>query len=569
MSYLPPLAQILRTLRVIADDPAHRATYAGEELETAQAALGVAARLLGETVAPHVALIDREGCALVDGRVQVPDVLAESWRAFVAGGWTGFALPSEVGGQGLPELAQAALSEMTSAASLPLGMLALLGRAAARTLIAHGDATVQPFVPELVAGRWAATIAMTEPEAGSDAGAVRTRATPHGPAYAVSGDKIFISFGDHALAPQIVHLVLARLPDAPAGAAGVSLFAVPALRLEKNGLGARNGVRVLRVEEKLGLHGSPTCALSFDEAEGFLIGRPHQGFRAIFTMVNAMRLEVALQGVGLASAATQAAARYAGARMQGSDGGARVAIVRHPDVRRMLMTMAVLSEGSRALAYEIAGCLDRAERTDDRDASDMAAWLLPIAKAVCGEIAVTCADLAIQVHGGHGYVRDTGVERLLRDARILPIYEGTTGIQAIDLVTRKLPADDSRRFRVFVSRVRIDIARLRAAPGCGGIASALDDAARLLEACSAKLAALLGSAPRDALAGAIPYLALAGRVALGWCWLRLAAAEADGGRWRPLGQFFAHDILADATALAARARAGTGLLDALEDGAFA
>lgn len=567
--YIPPLVSILEAQRVVAADaPIHEDVIRG------------AADFVARELSPRAAAIDRDGCRLSENGVQVPDDLASAWKAFVAAGWPALSFPESYGGQNLPELTQCALSEMVNAACLPLGMLSLLGRAAAKTLIEHADESLKRvFVPRLATGEWTASICMTEPDAGSDAGALRTTAVEvSNGRYRLTGSKVFISFGDHALAPQIAHMVLARDPGGAAGTRGVSLFLVPSRQIDAVGVpGERNNVRVLRIEEKLGLHGSPTCALEFEGAEGYLVGELHGGFRTIFTMVNTMRLEVAIQGVGLASAATQQAIRYAGERIQGFSGDERrpVPILRHPDVRRMLMTMMAMTDACRVMVYETAACLDLAKHSStpgERQSSrDLAAWLLPICKAVCTDAAVQAANLAIQVHGGYGYIRDTGVERLLRDARVMPIFEGTNGIQAIDLVTRKLLTNGEHAYSVLTRRVRIALSHANADLDDIYLLKELKMTLEAFEWCSVNLAERLEKNRRDGLAGATAYLDLAGRLALGWSLVRLcrhASNKSQSQRARALGRFFAVHVLSDARTIAERALAGVSVVDAMPDHLF-
>lgn len=560
-----PTRRIMRTMAIAAGiDPTATEERFGDVVRGA-------ARFV-ETELEHAAdRIDARGCALVDGKVRVPAELESAWRAYVDHGWPGLTLPAEQGGQDAAELLQAPLSEMVNGACLPLGMMALLARAAAKTIVEHGDQGLRSaYGAKLATGEWGASICMTEPDAGSDAGALRCAASPAaGGAYRLTGTKIFISFGDHPLTDQIAHMVLARAADAPAG---IGLFLVPARLLDSAGRpGIPNAVRVRRIEEKLGLHGSPTCELEFDGAEGHPVGPTNKGFRTIFTMVNTMRLDVALQGVGLAAQATGRALAYAERRRQGSVGGERVPIAGHPDVRATLMRMIALTEASRLLCYEAAGTLDRAagaaEDRERAEAADLASWLLPICKAGCSDMAVGVTSDAIQVFGGHGYIRDNGVERLFREARITPIYEGTNGIQAIDLVFRKLADGKGRRFELFARRIEADLAAAADRADLATIREAVAGALNAARAVSGRMRDLAETAPRDALAGASTYLELVFRTALGWSWLRFARADdpSCAGRDTALANFYAGRFLADIDVLARRCLAGAGGLDALSD----
>jgi alkylation response protein AidB-like acyl-CoA dehydrogenase len=545
------------------------ARFAGFDRETVDQVLEAGARFAAEVVAPLNEAADREGARLENGRVRTPTGFREAYARYVEAGWPRLALPVEHGGQGLPLVVQTAFGEMLIGACHAFTMVPCPARAAALTLIAAGAPWMkETILPKLVAGEWAGTICMTEPGAGSDVGAAVVKAVPQGGGrYAISGTKIFISFADHDLTQQIIHLVIARVAGAPPGTRGLSLFLVPARRIDPSGaLGPRNGVRVVRLEEKMGLHGSPTCQVEFDGAEGFLVGAENEGLRGIFHMVNAMRLEVASQGPALAGAALAKAFDYAAARVQG--GGP---IGEHPDVRRMLLVMKAWTEGVRALVLQTALALDVAASADGPEsgrALDLAEWLLPVAKMIGSEIAVEVANMAIQVHGGHGYVHETGVEQYVRDARILPIYEGTSGIQAIDTLTRKLARDDGRRYRTFADQVAADIAALAHRSDIATIREATAAGLADLENASREISATLSAAPRDALAGASAYQRVAAVVGVGWMWLRMAAVDEAGDK-RATAAVFAERIMPGCAALAAEARAGAGPLFAVPLAEFA
>ena len=456
----------------------------------------------------------------------------------------------------MPEIAQAALSETINGASLAFSMLTVTGRAAARVLLAHADPEMQAlWVPKFASGEWAGTIVMTEPHAGSDIGQARTRAAPQADgSYALTGTKIFISFGDHDATPQIGHIVLARIEGAPEGVRGLSLFLVPRAMVEADGtLGPRNAIAASRIEEKMGIHGSPTCEMRLDGATGYLLGAPERGIQNMFTMINTMRLEVALEGVGIAGAALDKAARYASERIQGGSGGTATAIVEHADIRRSLLRMKALTGGARALCYETAALLDRGR-------NDEAGFLLPICKAVASDIAVEVASLAIQVHGGHGYIAEHGVEQLMRDARITPIYEGTNGIQAIDLLLRKIGRDDAKTLALLCARIEADL-------GGGEIGDAVAAGLAEWRRVSALLLDRLREDANSGLSGATPYLRLAGTVLMGWMWLRMAAAAKDdayGAEIRVLARFYAADIMAEIDGLARRALMPADILYTLD-----
>jgi alkylation response protein AidB-like acyl-CoA dehydrogenase len=530
-TYHAPVAELEFLLATVLDlrGLLERPAFADIDPDVVAGVLREGARYAEQVLSPTNAPGDAVGARLVDGRVELPPGFADAYRQYAADGWLGIDLPTSIGGQGMPRIVQAAFAEMTNGANIAFSMLPVTMRAAARLLLAHGDADlVARYGPGLADGSCAATIAITESQAGSDVGRLQTLATPQPDGtYRVQGSKIFISNGDHALAPQIVHMVLARTPDAAAGTRGISLFVVPK-RLGTT----QNAVRVERLEHKMGLNGSPTCALSFDGALGYRIGPEGRGLQQMFAMVNTMRLEVAIQGVAIAGAATARALRYALERTQGGAAGRPpTALVEHPDVRRMLLTMRARTEAIRALTLEAALQLDLAEHAADDEerarALGFAQWLLPICKAWGSDTGFDVANLAVQVLGGHGYVRESGVEQYVRDVRIAGIYEGTNGIQAIDLLLRKLVGDAGARQLDWLERMRTDIASATADPALTAICAHLAPAVSTLGRVSAEL---IARAPQGAAAiegGAVPYLRLAGVVGGGWMWLRMAAAARD------------------------------------------
>ncbi len=558
MTYRPPIDDILFLLREVIDAEAilARPEFAHVDTDSLESVVRQAGRIAAEIVAPINAAADRVGATFENGVVRLPPGFREAYEAFCAGGWTGLALPEKYGGHAMPEIAQAALSETINGASLAFSMLTVTGRAAARVLLAHADPEMQAlWVPKFVSGEWAGTIVMTEPHAGSDIGQARTKAVPQADgSYALTGTKIFISFGDHDATPQIGHIVLARIEGAPEGVRGLSLFLVPRSMLEADGtLGPRNAIAASRIEEKMGIHGSPTCEMRLDGASGYLLGAPERGIQNMFTMINTMRLEVALEGVGIAGAALDKAARYASERIQGGSGGTATAIVEHADIRRSLLRMKALTGGARALCYETAALLDRGR-------NDEAGFLLPICKAVASDIAVEVASLAIQVHGGHGYIAEHGVEQLMRDARITPIYEGTNGIQAIDLLLRKIGRDDAKTLALLCARIEADL-------DGGEIDDAVSAGLAEWRRVSALLLDRLREDANSGLSGATPYLRLAGTVLMGWMWLRMAAAAKDdayGAEIRVLARFYAADIMAEIDGLARRALMPADILYTLD-----
>jgi alkylation response protein AidB-like acyl-CoA dehydrogenase len=450
---------------------------------------------------------------------------------------------------------------------MAFSMLPVALRAAARLLVEHGgDETRPAFRSGLVDGSCGATVVITEPQAGSDVGRLQTRATPHPDGtYRLQGTKIFISYGDHELAPQIIHMVLARTPDSAPGTRGISLFVVP-----KIVDGKRNAVRVVRLEQKMGLKGSPTCVLAFEDAVGYRIGPEGRGLQQMFAMVNTMRLEVAIQGVGIAGAATARAIRYALERPQGGPiDRPPQPIAEHPDVRRMLLTMRARTEAIRALTLETALQLDLAEHATDAGARaralGLAQWLLPICKAWGSDTGFDVANLAIQVHGGHGYVKESGVEQYVRDVRIAGIYEGTNGIQAIVLLQRKLVGDAGVRLNEWLARIRGDIGQAAANPALDALATPLAAAVDELDRVSTELLARsVGGAGRIE-GGAAAYLRLAGVVGGGWMWLRMAAAARGDSPLhrvkRRLASFYFMQLQPEYALLATQALAGEAFVD--------
>jgi len=585
--YQSPVDDVLFLLRHVIDTDGVLSLPAFDHVdgETMEDVIRGAARLAEEVIAPVNEACDREGATYANGRVMLSDGFADAYKQFCADGWPSLVLPEAFGGQAMPELAQGVLSEFSNGASLAYSMLTTTGRAASRVLEAHAPEDIRAlYLPRLVSGEWAGTIVMTEPHAGSDIGLARTKAEPQGDGtYKISGTKIFISFGDHDAADQICHIVLARTAGAPDGVRGLSLFLVPKFLPNPDGsLGAANSLRPQRIENKLGIHGSPTCEMLFDGATGWLLGDELRGIQNMFTMINTMRLEVAFEGIGVSGAALGNAIRYAAQRPQGGGAGSDepAAIIEHPDVRRMLMTMKVLVDGARALGLECAAQLDLSRHAESETArtehAELLAFLLPICKAAFTDNAVQVANLGIQVHGGHGYVRDNWAELYLRDARIMPIYEGTNGIQAIDLVTRKLPRQDGLAFRLWTDRIAADLNSAASVDGCADIHAAVDQGLALLIDCTRQIVERMGGADglglRDALTGASPYLALCGRIALGWMHLRMAAVQTDDpliGEKRTLARFYATQIMSDVPALMQQALSTADLLDDLDVTALA
>ncbi len=522
--------------------------YEEASTDVVDAVLDEAARFAGEVLSPLNRVGDAEGSHLVDGRVVTPRGFREAYRQFVEAGWNGLACEPEWGGQGLPRLLAAAVGEMWKGANHAFSLCPMLTQGVIEALMLAGSPQQRAvYLPPLVSGEWTGTMNLTEPEAGSDLSAIRSRAEPQGDgSYRLFGQKIFITYGDHDLAANIVHLVLARTPGAPAGVRGISLFLVPKFIPEADGRpGLANDVRCLSLEHKLGIHASPTAVLAYGDAGGAyatLVGEENRGLEMMFITMNAARFNVGLEGLGDAERAYQRAAAYARERLQGSEAGgrdsARVPILRHPDVRRMLMSMRSRVEAMRALAYRVAAALDEAARHPDAArraaALALAELLVPVVKGWCTENAVDIASLGVQVHGGVGYIEESGAAQHLRDARITPIYEGTTAIQANDLVGRKLVRDKGAALAALVAIMQADALALD-----GDLAVIGERQREALAALSQAGAWIVGCWPddvRSALAGSVPFLHLLGLTAAGWQMGRAAVIArqrlAAGGKVR-------------------------------------
>ncbi|HXH02360.1 MAG TPA: acyl-CoA dehydrogenase [Candidatus Competibacteraceae bacterium] len=525
----------LAGLAEVAALPAFREAEVGPDL--VEAVLEEAGKLAAEVLAPLNRPGDQQGARLTADGVKAADGFAEAYRRFVAGGWNGVGAPAEYGGQGLPELFNTATHEMWNAANMAFALCPMLTAGAIEAIKHHGSAQQQAlYLPKLVSGEWTGTMNLTEPQAGSDLSAVRTRAVPNGDHYLISGQKIFITWGDHDVAENIVHLVLARTPDAPEGVKGISLFIVPKFLPDADGRpGRRNDVHCISLEHKLGIHASPTCVMAFGDhggAVGYLVGEENKGLAYMFTMMNEARLKVGLQGLAIAERAYQQALAYAKERVQGRPVGVkhgeRVTILHHPDVRRMLLTMKAQIEAMRALVYVVAGHMDLARHHPEAAVRSRCQaridLLIPVIKGWCTELGVELTSIGVQVHGGMGFIEETGACQHFRDARIAPIYEGTNGIQASDLVGRKLAQDQGRAMAALIADMRATLEELGQVPGDDlvVIRSALTEGVDALDAAAAKVLALLGSDPNAALAASFPYLMLTGYVCGGWQMARAA-----------------------------------------------
>jgi acyl-CoA dehydrogenase len=572
MTYRAPVADIAFALK-------HSAGFAsalGEGLfgdlaeDLVEAVLAEAGKFATDIIAPLNAPGDRHGTPFKDGVVTMPPGWKEAYRAWAQAGWNAVAAPAQWGGQELPQAVNAACIEMWNSAAMAFGLGPLLTMAGVDALVAHGsDALKRAYLPKLVSGEWMGTMQLTEPQAGSDVGALRTRAERAGDgSYRITGQKIFITYGEHDLTDNIIHLLLARLPDAPAGTKGISLFLVPKFLPAADGsAGRRNDVRAHSIEHKLGIHASPTCTMVYGDAggaTGFLIGEENAGMACMFTMMNRARLSVALQGVAIAERATQQALAYARERRQGRAGTASAAspIIAHPDVKRMLLAMRALTRAARAISYATAVALDRAQRSAKAPARQAAharaSLLTPIAKAFATDIGCEVASLGVQVHGGMGYVEETGAAQHYRDARIAPIYEGTNGIQAIDLVTRKLPLADGATAQECIGDIRRTVAAVDAVndPAFGWTGVRLGDAVNSLERTTLWLLARQHNDLDTALAGATPYLRLFALAAGGALLAEeaLAAARLSGNGSEAasriaIARFFAENFAVKAGAL--------------------
>ncbi len=559
--------------------------------ETTRGILSEAGRFFAEVIAPTNRVGDTQGSVLVEGGVKTPEGFKAAYDQYVQAGWSGVHFPEEWGGGGLPYTVGIALQEMFKSANMAFSLCPLLTQAAIEALLQHGsDRQRADYLEHLVTAEWAGTMCLTEPQAGSDVGALTTKAVrADDGSYRIKGQKIFITWGDQDMTENIIHLVLARLPDAPPGTKGISLFIVPKLLLDSNGRpGEANDITVVSIEHKLGIHASPTCVLSFGDAGegavGYLVGEENQGMRYMFTMMNNARVGVGIEGLSIGERAYQHAAQYALERRQGRAIGApkheTSLIVAHPDVRRMLMTMRAYVEAMRCLIYLAAATVDQqnhGESEEDRvAASERLAFLTPIAKAWPTDTGVEVASLGVQVHGGMGYVEETGAAQYYRDARIAPIYEGTNGIQAIDLVMRKLPLRDGAVAAELLQEIGQTVEAL--ADQHPDIAEALAEATEVVSAACTDLGnRLQAAAYDDALAAATPFLRMWGLLLGGWLMARSAlaadqqSASGDGVFLQAkvtTAHFYCTQLLPQVNGLAASVSAGAADLMALEPEAF-
>jgi acyl-CoA dehydrogenase len=568
MTYRAPVADITFTLKHSAGlrRALDEGLYDDFTEDVVDAVLEEAGKFASTVIAPLNTVGDKHGTPLKDGNVTMPPGWREAYTAWSQGGWNGLAGPADFGGQGLPHALNSACIEMWNSASMAFGIGPVLTMGAIEALDKHGtEALKQKYLEKLTTGEWMGTMQLTEPQAGSDVGALRSKAERAGDGtYRITGSKIFITYGEHDLTDNIIHFVLARLPDAPAGTRGISLFLVPKFLVNDDGsLGERNDARCHSIEHKLGIHGSPTCTMVYGDnggAVGWLIGEENRGLNCMFTMMNNARLAVALQGVGIAERATQQALAYANERKQGRASNGASAIVAHPDVRRMLLTMRALTRAARAICYATGVAIDRANRGNDEAArkagNARASLLTPVAKAFSTDIGTEVASLGVQVHGGMGFIEETGAAQHYRDARIAQIYEGTNGIQAIDLVMRKLPLEGGAVVRAYLDELRKVVAAVKATndPAFGATGARLSDAVESLDRATAWLLGVLGKSPDAALAGATPYLRLFASAAGGCALAEEALAgkrveDADAAGRIALARFFAENIAVQAAGL--------------------
>jgi acyl-CoA dehydrogenase len=570
MAYQAPVDDIMQALKSAAglDDLIQSGVLEGVDEDTIRAVMEEAGKFGAEVLDPLYAPGDRAGSKLVDGKVVVPDGWKEAYRQFADGGWGALAASEEWGGQNLPQVVATAAGEIWNSANLAFGLCPLLTFGAIDAIEAQGSEELKKtYLPKMVTGEWTGTMNLTEPHAGSDLGQLRSRAEPQGDgSYRIFGTKIFITYGDHEMTDNIIHLVLARLPDAPPGTRGISLFLVPKHLVNKDGsIGARNDVVCAGLEHKLGIHASPTAVMKYGEkdgAVGYLVGEENRGLNVMFIMMNAARLAVGTQGVSVAERATQLATAYAKERRQGrtasSKGGEMGPIIEHADIRRTLMTMKALTQAARAICLVTARETDVARRSKDAAtrtaAAQRVALLTPIAKAFSTDIGCEVASMGVQVHGGMGFIEETGAAQVYRDARILPIYEGTNGIQALDLVARKLPLEGGKVVAAYIGELQKTVEEVRASnrPEFGRMGERLGEAVAALSEASRWMGGALQKNPDAAMAGATPYLRLFGLASGGVYLARGALAAArNGGQAQPIAiaRFFAENIASAAPGL--------------------
>ena len=575
-SYTPPMADIrfLLTKLIGMEALAALPTYEAVAEELVDAVLDETTKIASDVFAPLNDIGDKQGAKWNNGHVTMPPGFGDAYRAFVEGGWNGLAVDTEAGGQGLPYTLGMPVQEMLQSANLALALCTLLNQGAIELLHAHGsDELKTKFLPKLVSGEWTGTMNLTEPQAGSDVGAVKCRAVRKDDHYLINGQKIFISYGDHDMAENIIHLVLARLQDAPEGTKGLSLFLVPKILVNADGsLGEANDVRTVSIEHKLGQHASPTCVLAYGDngrAIGYLVGNENDGINAMFTMMNNARIGVGVQGLGLMEHAYQQALDYAQTRIQSRDianpKAPPVAIIEHPDVRRMLMWMRAHTEAARAMAYSCAFAVDVARRADDKAQKESAATrvniLTPLVKGWITDLSNETTSVAVQVYGGMGYIEEAGVAQHMRDARVLGIYEGTNGIQANDLIFRKILRDGGAGFNQLLNEIDALLPKLKLLPV---LQSSLTDSLAALRDATTWVLANGKTSPALAAATACPFARLAGNVVAGFYLFKtalLALEDQAGDRLYgkakvTTAEFYAEHVLSLSSGLAKSVKTG-------------
>lgn len=562
MPYTAPVSEIAQTLSRIArlEDLAATGAFPNFDADLVAPILDEANKLARDVLAPLNPVGHKTGATLTDTGVVPAPGFADAYRQFVEGGWMSLSFPEAFGGQGLPKPLALAVFEMIHGANMAFGLCPLLSFGAIEAILAHGTSEQQQtYLPKLISGEWTGAMNLTEPQAGSDVGALTTKAVPNGDgSYAITGQKIFITWGDHDMTPNIIQLVLARLPDAPAGSRGISLFVVPKFFVNADGsLGERNSFKCIGLEHKMGIHASPTCVMEYTNAKGWLVGEENKGLAAMFTMMNSARLNVGLEGVAVGEAALQAGVAYAKERKQGSVPGEKgsVPIIRHPDVQRMLLTMAAHVQAARAICYACGSAADLAEHHPDeatrKTAKAREDLLTPLAKGWSTDRAIDVTNLGVQIHGGMGFMGETAAAQYYLDARITPIYEGTNGIQAIDLAGRKLAMDGGAAMKAMIAEIRDNARELAGVnePGFLHLSQSLDQAADALESATSYMLAEMNTNRDKGLAAATTYLRLAGDVVGGHFLARSAYQARDAADSEAaliLASYFAGDTLARA-----------------------
>ncbi len=550
---------------------------AAQNRELTEALWNEAAKLCQDVLFPLNQVGDKQGLRYENGEVRTPTGFKEAYRQYVEGGWASFTCDPDYGGQGLPDVLNMPTVEMLCSANLSFGMTPGLTHGAVGAMTHHASTPLkQKYLPKMISGEWGGVMCLTEPQCGTDLGLIRTTAMPEGAGYRISGTKIFISSGEHDLTENIIHLVLAKLPDAPKGTRGISLFVVPKITVNDDGsLGARNGVLCTGIEHKMGIHASPTCVMQYDNAMGYLVGAPHQGLKAMFTMMNEARLYVGMQGLGLAEVAQQNAVAYSRERLQGrSVSGAKFPekaadpLVVHPDIRRMLLIGKSFVEGARAMAMETALMIDTSKHHADAEArADANAFVqltTPILKAYFTDMGFEVANVAMQVYGGHGYIAEYGIEQYVRDARIAQIYEGANGIQALDLVGRKLAQNYGRNLRAFFHPVTEFIEANREVEGMAEFTKPLHQNVKLLQQATLWTVKAGFGNPEEAISGATDYLRMFALTMMAWYWARMAKAALESQATHPeraadklaTARFFMAKVLPDCSALIQKIVAG-------------